>query len=309
MATVTTSLNLKTIVAPIYSEAFDGIYNVRKDERLQIFKEIKGEEHDQQIEPMIYGFGSAPLLPDGTAITYDTGGETFVANYKYDVYGLAFAITEVLVEDGKHISVGKMFSEHLALSCIETEEINAANVLNYAFTTPPGNNFKGGDGVSLINTAHPGAMGYTYSNQLVTAAALSQSSLEQILIQVRNAVDDRGKKIMLNPKKLVTAPANMMQAAVLLKSVLRTGGANNDINPITAMSLLDNEPAVLSRLTSNTAWWVHTDAPKGLQIPYRRKLTKGMEGDFETGSLRYKATFRNKAGYTNPRTLFGTAGA
>lgn len=305
MTTPTTSMNLKTIVAPIYSEAFDGIYNIRKDEWKAAFKEIPGGESDQLVEPMIYGFGAAPLLPDGAAITYDTGGETLVANYKFNVYGLAFAITEVLVEDGKHIDVGRMFSEHLANSAIETREILAANVLNRAFNS----SYVGGDGVSLCNSAHPGAFGNTYSNLLNTPAALSQTSLEQMLIQIYQAVDDRGKKIALRPKALVIPPALMMQAIVLLKSVLRTGTNNNDINPVTAQSMLDEKPGIMSRMTSTTNWFISTDAPKGLQIPVRRKLKKGMEGDFSTGSLRYKMTFREIPGWTNPRGVFGTPGA
>ena len=305
MTTPIVSTDLKTLVAPFLAEAFDGIYNTRKDEWANFMVEIQGTDRDQHIEPMVYGFGAAPLLPDGSAITYDTGGETLVANYKYDVYGLAFAITEVLVEDGKHIDVGTMFSKHLAKSCIETREVNAANILNRATNS----SYVGGDAVSLCSASHPGAFGSTYSNQLNTASALSQSSLEQMLIQVRQATDDRGKKIALNPKRLIVAPANMMQAAVLLKSVLRTGGNNNDINPVTAMSLLEPEAGVISRLTSNTCWGVTTDAPQGLQIAVRRKLKKGMEGDFETGSLRYKATFREKAGWTNPRGIYWTVGA
>jgi hypothetical protein len=143
---------------------------------------------------------------------------------------------------------------------------------------------------------------------LATAANLSQTSLEQMLIQIRQSVDNNGKKIRLVPRQLVVAPGNVFQAEVLLKSVLRTGTANNDINPVKSIGLLDEGAAVLSRLTNQTAWWVQTDAPEGLKLLMRRKLEKTMEGDFETDSMRYKATERYQVGWTDPRALYGTPG-
>ena len=145
------------------------------------------------------------------------------------------------------------------------------------------------------------------SNLLATSAALSQTSLEQMLIQIRQAADPRGKKITLTPKKLVVAPANMLQAEVLLKSVLRAGTNNNDLNPVQSMNLLSGV-ATISRLTSGTAWWVSTDAQNGLKVLWRRKLEKSMEGDFETDSMRYKTTMRFGTGWTDWRTVFGTPG-
>jgi hypothetical protein len=176
-------------------------------------------------------------------------------------------------------------------------------VLNTAFNSA----FPGGDGVSLISTAHPIVSG-TFSNQLTTAANLSQTSLEQMLIQIRNAVDNNGKKIRLVPRQLVVAPGNIFQAEVLLKSVLRAGNANNDINPVKSIGLLDEGAAVLSRLTSPTAFFVQTDAPEGMKLLMRRKLEKTMEGDFETDSMRYKATERYDVGFTDPRAMYGTPG-
>lgn len=301
---VTTSLNFKTTVAPIYAEAFDGIYNIREDQWKFFCKEIDGGNSDQLVQDVIYGFGSAPLIPDGNPITYDTAGETYVQTYKFDVFGLAFAITEVLMEDGKHLSVGKTLSEHLARSCVETRELNAANILNRGFS----GSYTGPDGVALFSASHNGAFGTTYSN-LGTAAALSQTSLEAILQQIMQAVNDRGLKINLKPKNLVVPPQLYMQAITLLKSIGRTGTNNNDINPITSKAMLDSEPGMVQRLTSSTAWFVNTDAPQGIQIPVRRKLKKSMEGDFETGSMRYKATFREDTGWTNARGAYGNAGA
>jgi hypothetical protein len=221
----------------------------------------------------------------------------------YNVYGLAFALTKVLVEDGDHIRIGQTYAKHLAQSLVETKETLSANVLNYAFTA----GYNGGDGVPLNSASHPIVNG-TASNLLATAANLSQTSLEQMLIQIRQAVDNNGKKIRLVPRQLVVAPGNVFQAEVLLKSVLRAGTANNDINPIKSIGLMDEGAAVMSRLTSATAWWIQTDAPEGMKLLMRRKLEKTMEGDFETDSMRYKATERYDVGFTDWRAMYGTAG-
>ena len=303
MAVPMRSTDFRSIVEPILNEAFDGIYDQRADEWKQVFVQQQGIPRNYHEEPVLYGFGAAPELPDGTAVTYDAGGVLFLQRYVYKVYGLAFALTKVLVEDGDHIRIGQTYAKHLAQSLIETKETLCANVLNRAFT--PG--FNGGDGVTLVNTAHPIAQG-TFSNQLTTPANLSQTSLEQILIQIRNAVDNNGKRIRLNPEKLVVSPSNVFQAEVLLKSVLRTGTADNDINPVKSMGLLAGGQANLSRLTSTTAWWVKTDAPEGLKLMMRRGLEKSMEGDFETDSTRFKSTERYAFGWTDPRTVFGTPG-
>jgi len=304
MALPMRSTDFRSVVEPILNETFDGIYNVRKDEWSQVFREQQGIPRNYHEEPVLFGFGAAPELPDGTAVTYQSGGVLFLARYIYKVYGLAFALTKVLVEDGDHISIGRTYAEHLARSLIETKETLGANILNRSFNPA----FPGGDGVSLVDTAHPIANGQTFSNELATAAALSQTSLEQILIQIRQAVDNNGKKIRLEPRKLVVSPSNYFQAEVLMKSALRTGTNNNDINPLVSTNVLSGGQANLSRLTSTTAWWVQTDAPEGLKLLMRRKLEKSMEGDFETDSMRYKATERYIFGWTDPRGVYGTAG-
>ena len=298
------STDFRSIVEPILNESFDGVYDQRADEWSTVFREQAGIPRNYHEEPVLYGFGAAPQLPDGAPVTYQQGGVLFLQRYIYQVFGLAFALTRVLVEDGDHIRLGQVYAKHLAQSLVETKELLCANVLNRAFNS----SYVGGDGVSLINTAHPIASG-TFSNQLSTAAALSQTSLEQMLIQVRQAVDNNGKKIRLQPLKLVVAPGNVFQAEVLLKSVLRTGTANNDINPIKSIGLLPEGASVISRLTSPTNWWIQTDAPEGMKLLMRRALEKTMEGDFETDSMRYKATERYQVGWTDPRALFGTPGA
>jgi hypothetical protein len=297
------STDFRSIVEPILNESFDGVYDQRADEWKQVFREERGIPRNYHEEPVLFGFGAAPELPDGTAVTYQSGGVLFIKRYVYKVYGLAFALTKVLVEDGDHIRIGQTYAKHLAQSLVETKETLSANVLNRAFNGA----YPGGDGQPLVSTSHPIVNG-TFSNQLSTAAALSQTSLEQILIQVRNAVDNNGKRIRLNPEKLVVSPSNVFQAEVLLKSVLRTGTGNNDINPVKSMGLLSGGQANLSRLTSTTAWWVQTDAPEGLKLMMRRPLEKSMEGDFETDSMRFKATERYDVGWTDPRSVFGTQG-
>ena len=303
MAAPMRSTDFRSIVEPILNECFDGVYDQRADEWSRVFREEDGIPRNYHEEPVLYGFGAAPQLPDGTPVTYQQGGVLFLKRYLYKVYGLAFALTKVLVEDGDHIRIGQVYARHLAQSLVETKELLAANVLNTAFNS----SYPGGDGVSLINTAHPIVSG-TFSNQLTTAANLSQTSLEQMLIQIRQAVDNNGKKIRLVPRQLIVAPGNIFQAEVLLKSVLRTGNANNDINPVKSIGLLDEGAAVLSRLTSSTAWWVQTDAPEGFKLLMRRRLEKTMEGDFETDTMRYKATERYDLGFTDPRCAYGTPG-
>ena len=304
MAAPMRSTDFRSIVEPILNECFDGVYDQRADEWSRVFTEQEGIPRNYHEEPVLYGFGAAPQLPDGTPVSYQQGGVLFLKRYVYSVYGLAFALTKVLVEDGDHIRIGQVYARHLAQSLIETKETLSANVLNNAFT---GGATAGGDGVALISTSHPIVSG-TFSNRLATDANLSQTSLEQMLIQIRQAVDNNGKKIRLVPRQVVVAPGNVFQAEVLLKSVLRAGNANNDINPVKSIGLLDEGAAVISRLTSATAWWVQTDAPEGMKLLMRRKLEKTMEGDFETDSMRYKATERYDVGFTDPRAMYGTPG-
>ena len=299
--TIMRSTQFRSIVEPILNQSFDGVYNQRSDEYKQIFTEENGIARSYHEEVVLYGFGAAPVLPDGTPVTYDEGGQLYVKRYQYDVYGLAFALTKVLVEDGDHIRVGSSYAKHLAQSMDETLETVTANHLNRAFNPA----FVGGDGVALNANNHP-VIGGVQSN-LLTSAALSQTSLEQALTVVRRTEDARGKKIRITPKQLIVHPANMLQAEVLLKSVLRTGTNNNDINPVKTTNSL-SDAVVLSRLTSPNAWWIQTDARDGMKVLWRRRVEKGMEGDFETDSVRYKSTMRFGSGWTEWRSMYGNQG-
>lgn len=296
------SSDFKSAVEPILNEVFDGHYNQRKDEWKQIFTEETGPKRSYKEEVVLYAFGAAPELPDGTAVTYQSGGQLYVKRYTFKVYGLAFALTKVLVEDGDHISLGTTFSKHLVKSMIETRETLLANHINRAFNT----SYKGGDDQPLISASHP-IQGGVFSN-LLTAAALSQTSLEQATTQLRQAVDNNGKRIRLNAKKLVVHPSNEMAAEVILNTTQRTGTANNDINPIKSLNKIAGGTAVITRLTSETAWYLQTDADNGLKLIIRRALEKSMEGDFDTDSMRYKATMREGSGWTDPRCMWGNTG-
>lgn len=298
------SSDFRSVVEPILNDAFDGIYEQRVDEWRGPFREQTGIPRNYHEEPVLFGFSAAPELPDGSPVTYQDGGTLFMKRYQYRVWGLAFALTQTLVEDGDHIRIGQVYAKHLAQSLVETKETLAANVLNRAFNA----SYPGGDGVSLCSASHPIANGLTFSNLLTTAAALSQTSVEQMLVQIRQAVDNNGKRIRLMPRAITCAPANVFQAETILKSALRTGTANNDVNPVITMGLLKEGQYNMSRLTSNTAWWVNTDAPEGLKIMMRRGLKRSMEGDFETDSMRFKSTERYIPGATDPRCVFGTPG-
>ena len=306
MATPMRSSDFRSIVEPILNQAFDGVYDQRADEYKQVFQESTGIARAYHEEPMLYGMSTAQVLPDANPVAYDSGGQLFVKRYTDDVYGLAFAITKVLEEDGDAIRIGSTYSKHLAQSMTEALETVCANDFNRAFTS----GYTGGDGIILCSASHTAlATGDSTatSNLLTASAALSQTSLEQMLVQIRQASDPRGKKIRLLPKKLVISPSNSFQAEVLLKSVLRAGTNNNDLNPVKSMGQL-SDIAVLSRMTSATAWFIQTDADNGMQVKWRRKVQKSMEGDFETDSVRYKSTMRFGHGWTDWRTVFGTPG-
>tara|TARA_R110000787_G_scaffold270520_2_gene377498 strand:+ start:3052 stop:3969 length:918 start_codon:yes stop_codon:yes gene_type:complete len=304
MATPMTSTQFRSIVEPILNQEFDGIYDQRADEWKEFLKQETGIARSYHEEPVLYGMGSAPELPEGTPVVYDSGGVLFIARYVYKVFGIAFSLTKTLVEDGDHIRLGRIFSRHMAQSMVETEETVSSNILNRAFNSA----YTGGDGVSLSNASHPLAGGGTWSNLLTAAAVLSQTSVEQLAIQIRKATDWRGKKIRLMPKRLIISPDNVMQAEVILKSVLRSGNADNDVNPIKSLGLFPDGASTISRLTSTTAWWIQTDVQEGLKMLNRRKNERSMEGDFDTDSMRYKTTARYIPGWTDPHDLYGTAG-
>lgn len=302
--------NFKTLVSPIMCSVYDAVYDEQELQYPQVFLVKDGMKTDQHVIPILSGFNAAPAYVSGTPIEYDTGQEIGQAVGRYVEYGLAFAITETLAEDGeeKAIDFGKRYAEELAISHRETEEITSANIYNRAFNSA----YTGYDGISLVNSTHLGANGYTYSNILSTPASLSQTSLEQMTVQIRQAADFNGKKINLEPAKLVVPPNLMNTAQVLLKTVQRTGTANNDINPIRAAKQLQEDPVVMTRMTSTTNWFVNTKGrgveKNGLLFLNRRKLARDTIGDFETNSMRFKATRRYVVMWADPKATYGTPG-
>ena len=253
---------------------------------------------------LLQGFGSAPTKDEGSAVSYDTGSQQWTARYQHETVALAFSITEEAEEDGQYGSIASRYTKALARSMSSTKEIKAANVLNNAQTA----GFTGGDGVVLLSASHPTTNG-NQSNVLATAADLSETSLESILIQISDMKDDRGLRIAAQGTQLIIPTAYTFVAERLLESQLRTGTADNDINAIKSGGYLPKGYHIMRRLTDSDAFFVQTDVPDGMKMFQRSPMKKGMEGDFETGNVRYKVRERYSFGVTDWRGIFGTEGA
>lgn len=287
MALPMNSVQFKSIVEPILSEPFDGVFELRKDEQSRIFQLKKGIKRRYHEIPVLYGMQSAPEMPEGTPVIYGQGGVLYIGRFTFKVFGMAFALTQVLSEDDEVLDVGRVFSESAANALIDTKETRCANVFNRGFN----GSYVWADGQPLFSASHPGAYGVTLSN-LLSAAAFSQTSVEQAAIQIRKAVNFQGQKSELSPTQLILPPELWLQGEVILKSVLRSSTANNDINPVVSAGLFSKGRTILSRLTSGTAWFVQTSAQENFKLLWRRKPTRTMEGDFETDSMRFKVTER-----------------
>lgn len=254
---------------------------------------------------LLEGFGNAPVKAEGSAISYDAASQQWTARYQHETIALAFSITEEAEEDGLYGSIAARYTKALARSMASTKEIKAANVLNNAFS---GSGVTGGDGKTLCATDHPTRSG-NQSNTLATAADLSETSLEQMLIQIADMKDDRGLRIAAQGTMLVIPTAYSFVAERLLESQLRTGTADNDINAIRAGGYLPQGYHVMRRLSDSDSFYIMTDVPDGLKHFQRSPLKKGMEGDFETGNVRYKVRERYSFGFTDWRGIFGSEGA
>ena len=251
---------------------------------------------------LLAGFGAAPTKNEGASVSYDDAGQQWTARYQHETVALAFSITEEAEEDGQYGSIASRYTKALARSMSSTKEIKAANVLNNATSA------NGGDGTTLLSTAHPTQNG-NQSNTLATAADLSETSLESILIQIADMKDDRGLRVAAQGTQLVIPTAYTFVAERLLESQLRTGTADNDINAIKSGGYLPKGYHVMRRLTDSDAFFVTTDVPDGLKMFQRSPMKKGMEGDFETGNVRYKVRERYSFGATDWRGIFGSEGA
>ena len=279
-------------------------YDRYDNEHKEIFDEESSERAFEE-EVMLYGFEQAPVKGEGSAIAYDQAGEAFTARYTHETVALAFAITEEAVEDNLYDKLSARYTRALARSMSNTKQVKAASVLNNAFSS----SYAGGDGVSLVNSAHPTVMGGNWSNTLTTAADLNETSLEQALIDISLFIDERGLKIALRGMKLILPPQLQFTAQRLLKSEQRTGTADNDINAIRSGAYLSDGYTVNHFLTDPDAWFVKTDAPNGLKHFIRSPLKTALEGDFDTGNVRYKARERYSFGWSDPRGVYGSPGA
>ena len=279
-------------------------YDRYDNEHSEIF-DTENSDRAFEEEVMLSGFGQAPVKGEGAAISYDTAGEAFTARYTHETIALAFAITEEAVEDNLYDKLSARYTRALARSMSNTKQVKAASVLNNAFSS----SYKGGDGVSLINSAHPTTGGGNLSNTLATQADLNETSLEQALIDIAAFIDERGLKIALRGMKLIIPSALQFTAERILKSEQRVGTADNDINAIKTGGYMPQGFCVNHFLTDPDAFFIKTDAPNGMKHFVRSPIKTVMEGDFETGNARYKARERYSFGWSDPRAMYGSQGA
>ena len=255
-------------------------------------------------EVMLSGFGQAQTKPEGSGVVFDNAQETYTARYTMETVALAFAITEEAIEDNLYDRLASRYTKALARSMASTKNIKGAAVLNNAFD----NTFLGGDGVELCSTVHPTLNG-TFSNELAVAAELNETSLEQSLIDIAAFTDERGLKIAAQGVKLIIPSALQFTADRLMNSAGRTGTADNDINAIRNMGMISGGYVVNNYLTAAKKFFIKTDVPNGLKHFSRSPIKTSMEGDFDTGNVRYKARERYSFGVSDPRGIFGVEGA
>jgi len=252
-------------------------------------------------EVMLAGFAGAPVKQEGAGVVFDQANETFTARYNHETVALAFAITEEAIEDNLYDRLAARYTRALARSMANTKQVKAANVLNNAQVTT----VTGGDGESLIGNAHPLATGGTFSNVLSTAADLNETSLEQSLIDIQSFVDERGLKIAAQGVKMIIPKELQFTADRLMKSPQRTGTADNDINAIVSMGMVPQGYRVNNFLTDSDSFFLLTDVPNGMKMFVRSPIKTAMEGDFDTGNVRFKARERYSFGWSDPRAIFG----
>jgi len=256
-------------------------------------------------EVMLSGFAQARVKPEGSGVAFDNAQETFTARYTNETIALAFAITEEAIEDNLYDRLASRYTKALARSMASTKQVKGASPLNNG---QPGGTFTSGDGVTLFNTAHPTIAG-TFSNTLATAADLNETSLEQALIDIAALTDERGLKIAAKGVKMIIPSALQFVAERLMKSQGRVSTADNDINAIRSMGMIPQGYRVNNYLTDTDAFFIITDVPNGMKHFNRAPLTTKMEGDFDTGNVRYKARERYVFGVSDPRGIFGVEGA
>ena len=279
-------------------------YNRYENEHAEIFVTETSDRAFEE-EVMLSGFGSAPVKSEGANVTFDQATESFTARYTHETIAMAFAITEEAIEDNLYDRLAGRYTRALARSMANTKQVKSANVLNNAFNS----SFTGGDGVELCSTSHPLASGGVLANTLSTAADLSETSLEQSLIDIAAFIDERGLKIALQGVKLIIPKELQFTAERIMKSPQRVGTADNDINALANMGMIPQGYRVNHYLTDTDAFFIMTDAPNGFKMFVRSPIKTAIEGDFDTGNVRFKARERYSFGFSDPRGIFGSPGA
>jgi hypothetical protein len=274
------------------------------EEHKEIYETEKSERSFEE-ETKLAGFGAAPVKNEGSAIAYDNAQEAFTARYNHETIALGFSITEEAVEDNLYDSLSARYTKALARGMAYTKQVKAAAVINNGFSA----NYIGGDGVSLFSTAHPLVNGGTNSNRPSTAADLNETSLEAAVIQIAGWTDEKGLLIAAKPRKLLI-PVNLMFVATrLLETSLRVGTTDNDINALKNNGSIPEGYAVNHFFTDANGWYLTTDVPNGMKHFERSPLTNSMDGDFDTGNVRYKARERYSFGWSDPLGMFGSPGS
>jgi hypothetical protein len=274
------------------------------EEHKEIY-ETESSERSFEEETKLSGFSAAPVKNEGSAIQYDNAQEAWTARYTHETIAMGFSITEEAVEDNLYDSLSSRYTKALARGMSYTKQVKAAYVLNNAFTGGP----TYGDGVVLCSTAHPLVSGGTNSNRPTTGADLNETSLENAVIQIAAWTDERGLLIAAKPKKLVVPPSLMFVATRLLETELRVGTTDNDINALKNNGSIPEGYTVNHFLTDTNAWFLLTDVPNGLKHFVRTPMATGMDGDFDTGNVRYKARERYSFGVSDPLGIFGSPGS
>ena len=275
-------------------------YNRYENQHAEIFNTETSDRAFEE-EVMLSGFASAPTKQEGAGVVFDTAGATFTARYNHETIALAFAITEEAIEDNLYDRLAARYTRALARSMSNTKQVKAANVLNQAQFTA----VTGGDGKPLIANNHPLATGGVFANVLATAADLNETSLEQSLIDISSFVDERGLRIASQGRKMIIPKELQFTAERLMKSPQRTGTADNDINAIASMGMVPDGYVVNNFLTDTDSFFLLTDVPNGFKHFVRSPIKTAIEGDFDTGNVRFKARERYSFGFSDPRCVFG----
>ena len=285
--------------------ALFGMEYKRYGEQHKEIYETESSDRSFEEETKLSGFGTAPVKAEGSAIAYDNAQEAWSTRYNHETIALGFSITEEAVEDNLYDSLSARYTKSLARAMAYTKQVKAASVLNNGFS----GNFAGGDGVALFSTAHPTVGGGTNSNTAAVQVDLNETSLEAAVIQIAAWTDERGLLIAAKPQQLVIPPALMFVADRLLKTEGRVGTADNDINSLKQMGSIPGGSTVNNFLTDTNAWFLTTDVPNGLKHFVRTPMSTSMDGDFDTGNVRYKARERYSFGWSDPLGMWGSSGS